>query len=153
MPGRLAIAPRPRGGDWLEDDVRELRRLGLDILVSMLEPTEAAELGLSGEGSVCARTGLDFVSIPIQDRGVPESGLRFAAAVAELHARVAAGAAIGVHCRACIGRSSLIAAAVLVASGLSPSEAWRRLESARGVPVPDTEEQRNWLECFGALRR
>ena len=48
---RLAIAPRPRGGDWLEDDVRLLQRAGVDVIVSALTPVEAEELGLLGRGS------------------------------------------------------------------------------------------------------
>jgi hypothetical protein len=43
-----------------------------------------------------------------------------------------------------IGRSSLLAAAVLVEDGVDPDEAWD-LISARGYAVPDTEEQRIWL--------
>ncbi len=34
--GRLAIATRPRGGDWLEDEARGLRAAGLDAGVSCL---------------------------------------------------------------------------------------------------------------------
>ena len=39
-PGRLAIVPRPRGGDWLEDEVRAWREAGVDIVVSALEADE-----------------------------------------------------------------------------------------------------------------
>jgi hypothetical protein len=42
--------------------------------------------------------------------------------MAELEERLAEGEFIVVHCRAGIGRSSLIAAAVLVREGLSPAE-------------------------------
>jgi hypothetical protein len=52
-PGKQAIIPRPRGGDWLEDELRSLREAGLDIIVSLLEPHEETELlimsGLSAE--------------------------------------------------------------------------------------------------------
>ena len=37
-PGKLAVMPRPRGGDWLEDEIRGLKRFGVDILVSLLTP-------------------------------------------------------------------------------------------------------------------
>jgi hypothetical protein len=46
---RLAIVPRPRGGDLLEDEVGHIKRAGADVLVSMLQTDEAAELGLSTE--------------------------------------------------------------------------------------------------------
>jgi hypothetical protein len=38
---RLAIVPRPRGGDWLEDEVAHIKRAGVDVLVSMLQADEA----------------------------------------------------------------------------------------------------------------
>ncbi len=41
--GRLAIAARPRGGDWLDDEVGSWRQAGLDMMVSLLTPDEVAE--------------------------------------------------------------------------------------------------------------
>ena len=42
-PGRLVILARPRGGDWLEDEVRNWAELGLDAVVSLLTADETAE--------------------------------------------------------------------------------------------------------------
>ena len=42
-------------------------------------------------------------------------------------------------------RSALIAASLLVSAGEDPEEAFRRIESARGAPVPDTHTQREWV--------
>jgi len=36
--GRLAILPRPRCGDWLEDEIGSLRLAGIGCLVSLLTP-------------------------------------------------------------------------------------------------------------------
>ena len=47
---RLAITPRPRGEDWLEDDIRLLQRAGIDVVVSAFTQVEAEELGLLREG-------------------------------------------------------------------------------------------------------
>jgi hypothetical protein len=38
-----------------------------------------------------------------------------------------------------------VAASVLIAAGDTPNEAFRRIEQARGRPVPDTPEQRDWV--------
>jgi hypothetical protein len=46
---RLGIMPRPRGNDWLPDDLRILRQAGVDVIVSALTASEAEELGLSAE--------------------------------------------------------------------------------------------------------
>jgi len=47
---RLAIAPRPRGEDWFENDMGLLRLAGVNVLVSVLPQDEAAELPLTSEG-------------------------------------------------------------------------------------------------------
>ena len=107
---RLAIVPRPRGNDWLEDEVSQMKRAGVDVLVSMLQPDEAAELGLSAEADLCAAGGIQFRSFPIPDRETPHSTAAFAKFVEELRAEVHAGRRVAVHCRASIGRSSLLPA-------------------------------------------
>src|SRR5258708_36213326 len=71
--GRLAVATRPRGGDWLEDEVSGWRRAGLDVVVSLLEKDEAAQLELGAEGEVAKSKNVRFISFPIPDRGVPAS--------------------------------------------------------------------------------
>ncbi|MBO0733532.1 MAG: dual specificity protein phosphatase family protein [Methylocapsa sp.] len=66
-------------------------------------------------------------------------------------AKLKEGKAVGLHCRAGIGRSALIAACVLVLLGLDPEAAFELIERARGVNVPDTEEQRRWVATFREL--
>lgn len=149
---RLAIVPRPRGNDWLEDELSQIREAGVDVLVSMLQPEEAAELGLSAEAELCAAGGLQFRSFPIPDRETPSSTAAFAEFVADLQAEIHAGRSVAVHCRASIGRSSLLLAALLTGEGLTPGEAFRRLSKARGLQVPDTPDQIRWIESFAALQ-
>ena len=57
---RLAIAPRPRGYDWLVDDIRLLKRAGVDVLVSALTPYEIEDMGLLEESQCCQNYGLEF---------------------------------------------------------------------------------------------
>jgi hypothetical protein len=61
---RVAIVPRPRGGDWLEDELDQMKQAGVDVLVSMLQVNEAAELGLSSEAELCEAKGIVFRSFP-----------------------------------------------------------------------------------------
>lgn len=72
MPGRLAIMARPRADDWLEVDVAEWKTSGVDLVVSLLERDEVSELGLQEEADLCWASGIEFISFPIPDRGVPE---------------------------------------------------------------------------------
>ena len=50
---RLAIMPRPRAGDWLDDEVAGWRAEGIDVIVSLLEAGEVRELGLRREAGLC----------------------------------------------------------------------------------------------------
>jgi protein-tyrosine phosphatase len=146
--GRLAIVPRPRGGDWLEDELRAWREVGIDVIVSLLTPDEVAELGLEEEGALSEASGVRFLEFPIPDRSVPssqESTLEFVGKLEEL---LTSGNSVGVHCRQGIGRSALIAACLLVMSDIEPATALQRISVARGYPVPETEEQREWLIRF-----
>jgi hypothetical protein len=65
---QLAIVPRPRGGDWLLDDLRNLQAAGIDVLISLLTEAEAAELELSSEAqanSVPSHTAPAFLAGPL----------------------------------------------------------------------------------------
>jgi len=146
-PGRLAIVPRPRGGDWLEDEVQAWQQAGLDRVVSLLMPDEVADFDLSKEEAWCQAHDLQFMSFPIPDRSVPASRNAALALVHQLEQALAAGERIAVHCRQGIGRSALLAACVLVAAGEEPETAFQHISAARGCAVPETVEQQEWVKA------
>ena len=146
--GRLAIVQRPRGGDWLEDEVRRWKQSGLQVVVSLLVPDEDVHFQLEREKAVCEANAMRFVSYPIADRGVPQSPDATVSLVQELERELEGGKSVGVHCRQSIGRSALIAACVMVAAGKEPDEAFEIISAARGLPVPETNEQREWVRRF-----
>lgn len=152
QPGRLAIVTRPRGADWLEQDLNGLRRGGIDVLVSLLEPWEAGELGLSSEGALAEEAGMRFLSYPIPDRCTPGDLEGFRQFVSELADRVQAGQSVGAHCRGCIGRSTVLIASVMIALGAEPGAALGAIERSRGCIVPDTGDQREWIHNFRPQR-
>ncbi len=143
---RLAIIPRPRGQDWLPDDISLLQRAGIDVVVSALTAAENEELGLVEESRCCQSIGIEFLSFPIEDRSVPNSSAEFTELVNSVTDLLRRGKAVAVHCRAGIGRSSMIVASALIRIGLSTESAFRSIEESRGCPVPDTHEQRRWVE-------
>jgi protein-tyrosine phosphatase len=152
MPGRLAIMARPRADDWLELDIAGWKASGVNLVVSLLEREEVSELGLQRESELCRASGIEFISFPIPDRGVPEAQptLEMARSIAD---GIASGRSIAVHCRAGIGRSSIIAACAMICSGIEAGEAIALIKAARGVIVPDTEEQRDWVVAFDKANR
>ena len=145
IPGKLAVAARPRGNDWLEDDLHKWQVLGVTQVVSLLQDDEALQIGLEQEQKLCNQLGLKFRSFPIPDRGVPVDTEAFADLVGQLHDDVQQGQRIVIHCRQGIGRSGLLAASVLLSFEMPLNEALERITIARGVQVPETEQQRLWL--------
>ena len=145
---KLAIVPRPRGGDRLRDEMTAMRATGIDVLVSMLEMPEAMELGLEQEEAAARSVGIRFVSFPIPDRRTPPDYDAFERLLQFLERSISEGKRIGVHCRACIGRSSVVAASLLVRSGMKNAEVWSMIRDSRGTSVPDTTEQRTWVETY-----
>ena len=109
-PGRLAIVPRPRGGDWLEDEIQAWQHAGLDRVVSLLTPDEVIDLDLSEEEPWCQAHDIQFMSFPIPDRSAPASLNAALGLVHQLAHALATGQRIAVHCRQGIGRSALLAA-------------------------------------------
>jgi protein-tyrosine phosphatase len=146
--GRLAISARPRGGDWLEDEIEGWREQGVDVVVSLLTASENEELGLKDEARFSKAKGLRFVSFPIEDRNVPRSAANLQNLAAQMGSEIRQGKNIAIHCRQGIGRSSLLSAAVLLQVGEDLDQALGSIRSARGLEVPETLEQRRWLEQF-----
>ncbi|HEX8810419.1 MAG TPA: hypothetical protein VF742_00375 [Terracidiphilus sp.] len=144
----LAIVLRPRGEDWLEEEMRRLKQSGIHAVVSMLEMEEAASLGLANEAAEANSAGLQFLSFPIADRELPHDIAAFRKFVFGLAERLKADERIGIHCRASIGRATIASACTLIQLGWSPQAALTAIEKARGVSVPDTAEQAAWIERY-----
>jgi protein-tyrosine phosphatase len=144
---------RPRADEWLETEVQEWRNSGVDVVVSLLEQDEVSELGLQREAELCRFSGIDFISFPIPDRGLPKSREETSQIAHLLASGLGSGRSIAIHCRAGIGRSSVIAACALVCSGLEAEDALARISASRGLIVPDTDDQRDWVVAFGNEHR
>jgi protein-tyrosine phosphatase len=143
--GRLAIMPRPRAGDWLEDEIKAWRIAGIDTIVSLLTPEEILELELADEPHICRDHQIEFVPYPIPDRQVPISAASAIELVRSLGNQLRLSRSIAIHCRMGIGRSALIAACVLVSQGMEVLSAFEAIGKARGAPVPDADEQVQWV--------
>jgi protein-tyrosine phosphatase len=144
--GRLAIATRPRGGDWLEDEISGWRRAGIDVVVSLLENDEADQLDLLDEPKVAEANGIHFISFPIPDRSAPASVPASLLLMANVSSALDEGKNVAVHCRQGVGRSGLIAAGILATSGFDPKRAIDIVSAARGLAVPETPDQRRWVQ-------
>jgi protein-tyrosine phosphatase len=147
----LALSARPRGGDWLEQDVANWKSSGIKAVLSLLTSEEQKELELGNEAQEVRSQGLEFSSLPIPDLQVPRSESKLAEALDSLTVNLSAGRNVLVHCRQGIGRTGLIAACLLMKSGMSPGAAVEAVSTVRGMPVPETPEQRDWIERYAPV--
>ena len=115
--GRLAVAARPGGGDWLEDEASGWRRAGIVVIVSLLGADEAAQIDLVDEAQAAEANGIRFISFPIPDRGVPASAPAAISLIAAISHALESGQNVAVYCRQGLGRSGLIAAGDLASAG------------------------------------
>lgn len=125
----------------------ELHALGVTDVVSFLPTAEATELGAADEAVHCVASGLAFRSFPIPDFGLPEPKA-FGPLVAWVAEALRAGRHVVVHCRAGIGRSGMVASGTLIALGSDADTAIAVVSAARGVSIPDTVEQGEFVASF-----
>ncbi|MBO0798587.1 MAG: dual specificity protein phosphatase family protein [Blastocatellia bacterium] len=152
---RLATMPKPRGGEWLEDAIRSLREMGVDVLVSTLTDEEILEedVSLADEARYCENNRIEFLRFPVPDHTAPPLDEKLVKFIQELSARVASGKDIAIHCRAGLGRSTTIAACLMVSAGINPIRACEMISAARGFTVPETDDQRNLIVRFADRSR
>jgi protein-tyrosine phosphatase len=144
------MAARPRGGDWLGDEIADWKQAGIRRVLSLLTPEEERDLDLHNEAAEIKARGLEFISFPIPDRHVPGSEVQLAQVLESVTGALTAGNNVVVHCRQGIGRSGLVVACLMVQSGMSPGAAVESVSAARGLPIPETPEQRDWIDHFAA---
>jgi protein-tyrosine phosphatase len=147
--GKLSVMAKPISGEWIEEEFAGLRQLGIDHVVSLLEAFEQIDVGLSDEESLCEKNRMRYTSFPIVDRAIPQTAEAIGLAAA-LHQDILGGEHVVIHCRAGIGRTGVIASAVLVSAGYPSAEALHMVSFARGVLVPDTDEQDMWVRSLEA---
>lgn len=148
---RLALMPRPPGGQRLDFAMLALRQRGVDVLASLQTEPEAERCALEREAEAAENAGMTFHRFGIDDHGVPadrEAARGFARARLD---DLEAGRGVLLHCFAGIGRSGLLAIMIMVEAGFDLEEAARRATDARQLRVPETQTQWSWLqETYGA---
>lgn len=143
--GNLGMMARPKGNDWLESEVQKLSLNDVDTVVSFLERHEEAELELKQEAFFCEKANINFISFPIPDRGTPEKKNEYLDLIARIVSILEEDKKAVLHCRMGIGRTSMVAAGVLIKYGVNPDLVFDVLSEKRTIAVPDTYEQIDWV--------
>lgn len=138
--GRFYIMPYPKTPEIFS----ALSVKGVDVVISFLEPQEAAQLSLGLEKTLWEQTGGEFHNFPIEDFALPRPDV-FAQCVSLILSELVMGRNVAIHCHAGIGRSGMVACGVLVALGQTSLAALDAVSLARGTQVPDTQAQRDFV--------
>ena len=138
---------RPRGDDWLEDEINHLKTNEVGVLVSLLDRDEIYDLKLDNEEQLCRAKNITYINFPIVDRGIPKQDGDTDKLIDTLTKKIDEGHSIVIHCRMGIGRSSIIAACILLQKGFKADDVVANICKVRGLKVPDTDEQLKWLRA------
>ena len=165
LPGQgrlgLTLAPGKRGYSSvrpvyhdrdLSADLSRLRdTYHCDTLVSLMEPFEYQDAAIPHLFNEAESQGIEVLALPVRDVSVPrpDQADTFAELVVQINQRLSAGATVIVHCLGGVGRSGLVAAAVLVSQGHAPDQAIAAVRAARPRAV-ETCEQEQYVFDFAA---
>ena len=120
------------------------RDLGLDldavvewnaaVVVTLVEERELILLQVPGLGEAVRARHMDWVHLPIVDRGVPDADFErsWESVGKGLRARLRAGFNVLVHCMGGLGRAGTIASRLLVELGWEPRAAVAEVRRVRG---------------------
>ena len=148
--GTLSLGPRPQTGAldaWCE----QARSEGVTFVVSMLSDEEIADFALTAEGEALARRGISFTRYGVLDYGTPEKP-NFRGLVEAMRAELDGGAHVHIHCAGGTGRAGTVSSCILVAEGAKAQDAVSTVSRARGVQVPETSKQLDFVEAFCVTR-
>lgn len=142
----LFTMPAPK---MLEDssfNFKALTENRVECVISLLSESDALHLGLTDEESLLKALGIDFINYPINDFGTAEKEDEFIALAKILQKKIEEGQILAIHCWAGIGRSSLLAGAILILMGMNPNEVFSHIKKYRKQVVPDKLSQAEWLQ-------
>ncbi len=146
--GSITMMPRPPGKHELSSFCGFLANQSIDKVVSLLQISEAKSLGLEYQETELSNKNIQFVNFQIKDHSVPQFILPFNQLVKVINEDLKAGKNIAIHCYAGIGRTGMLAAALLINQGESVDTALIKLSKVRGLRVPETIQQISWLHHY-----
>lgn len=126
------VSPKPSDAPRT---VRVLRKEGVTTLVSVVTIPERWAVD---------SMPFEHFWLPVPEHGVPRQA-DAAGVLPALAERLRAGAHVVISCRLALGRSPMVAAALLCAMGLSPDDAEAAVTKARRRKVPAQATQRAWV--------
>lgn len=145
---QLYIATKPKGSEGLEEDIFNLTKLGDSlVLCSLLTKNEISKYQLENEKEVCNKNKIEFQHLQIPDESIPVYQ-SFIDLLNLLLEKITNGKTIVIHCKHGIGRSGMIAVAILLHFNYDLEEACTLLTKTRGYKVPQSNSQLKLLSLY-----
>ncbi len=135
---RLAALAHPQSAD----DLRWLRRNGIDVLVTLTESPLPRQW--------VNDAGIFAVPVPVPDMEAPTLR-QLEHILTTIQKANDSGMGVAVHCAAGMGRTGTVLAAYFVADGLSAREAIRKVRDMRPGSI-ETTDQELAIEAYAAHR-
>ena len=133
----------------LAQDLGHLAGLGISSVISLIDADECRLIGVPSLAAQAVAAGLDWRCFPITDRAVPEpdKAAAFQQLLTDLSAMLDGGARLAIHCRAGLGRSGLLAAALLVWRDVAADEAIAVIRRCRPGAI-ETDGQERYIRSL-----
>ncbi len=143
------------GAPWardLEADLAALKAWGTSLVVTLMERHEFDLLRVPDLDVRIAAHGMAWAHLPIPDQGVPGDAFEvvWPQVRAELLSRLAVGERTVLHCRGGLGRTGLVAAMLLIETGMDADDAIRAVRNVRPRAI-ETAEQARFVSDWKAL--
>lgn len=144
--------PGSYSGDWDRDlalDLGVVKNWGADIVLTLLEDFEFAEVGVEALGGQVKAMGMHWLHLPILDKHAPTTDFAalWTTSGPRVHACLTRGGKIVIHCMGGIGRTGTVAAQILMERGIPLVEAIAVIRASRRGAI-ETEAQENYLRTL-----
>jgi len=151
IPGKLLLHSMPGRYEAIEDVWNQVRKEAVCAIVCLPEEDELREKSFEYAGALEAGTvPCAVLRFEIPDRGVPEDRQGFWALARNLANRLQFGEAVLIHCAGGVGRTAMLANAVLLALGEALNDA--RSAVSRAGSTVETAPQSELISWCAAQK-
>ncbi len=132
--GALVLTPCPGTKDVaLQASLEQLKAQGVEAVVTALDNAELASKNVSELGDITQQLGMKWFQIEIEDDCAPDEAFaaKWQQASPELHAILAKGGKVAMHCMGGSGRTGLFAAHLLLEKEWALEDIVREVQALR----------------------